>query len=92
MTNAEFRSLIERAHRRSPMVHRGHVAFTVPEKDLVPEGSVVSRPLFIDDVRAFSVSYGFAATIAVNGVDGNGCTSQSENPAVLSIARCSKTV
>ena len=37
---SEFQSLIEKLHRRYPAVHRAHVAFTVPEKDLIPEGLV----------------------------------------------------
>jgi hypothetical protein len=34
----EYRHLIEEARRRYPPVHRARVAFTVPEKDLFPEG------------------------------------------------------
>jgi len=37
-SNPEFRSLIERVHRRYPIVHRAQVAFTIAEKDLIPEG------------------------------------------------------
>ena len=36
--NARFRELVEQARRRYPAVHRAEVAFTVPEKDLFPEG------------------------------------------------------
>ena len=36
--NTEYQKIIERVHRRYPVVHRAHVAFTVPEKDLIPEG------------------------------------------------------
>jgi hypothetical protein len=36
--SAEFQRLIERVHRRYPVVHRARVAFTVLEKELVPEG------------------------------------------------------
>src|SRR6267154_1958243 len=42
-TDAEFRSLMERVHRHYPMVHRAHVAFTISEKDLVPEGLAADR-------------------------------------------------
>lgn len=40
--NTEFQSLVERVHHRYPVVHRVHVAFTVAEKDLVPEGLATS--------------------------------------------------
>lgn len=36
--SSEFQKLIERVHQRYPVVHRAHPAFTVPEKDLIPEG------------------------------------------------------
>jgi hypothetical protein len=36
--NSEFRKLIERVHRRYPAGRRAHIAFTVPEKDIIPEG------------------------------------------------------
>jgi hypothetical protein len=39
----EFHKLIERVHRRYPVVHRAHVAFTIREKDLIPEGLAVNR-------------------------------------------------
>ena len=39
--NAEFRGLLEQARRRYPPVHKAHVAFTVPQKDLFPEGLAV---------------------------------------------------
>jgi sugar lactone lactonase YvrE len=41
-SHAEFRSLLDRVHRRYPVVQRAHVAFTLPEKDLVPEGLAAS--------------------------------------------------
>jgi len=34
----EFAALVEQAQKRNPSVHNGKVAFTVPEKDLFPEG------------------------------------------------------
>ncbi len=39
--NAEFQRLVEQAQRRYPPVHHAHVAFTVPDKDLFPEGLAV---------------------------------------------------
>ncbi|HEV2195028.1 MAG TPA: hypothetical protein VGR55_05580 [Candidatus Acidoferrum sp.] len=39
--NLEFRELLEQARRRYPPVHKAHVAFTVPQKDLFPEGLAV---------------------------------------------------
>ena len=40
----EFRELVDQVHRRYPPVHHAHVAFTVPEKDLFPEGLAVDLP------------------------------------------------
>jgi len=40
----EFRELVEQVQRRYPPVHLAHVAFTVPEKDLFPEGLAVDWP------------------------------------------------
>jgi hypothetical protein len=40
----EFRELVEQVHRRYPPVHLAHVAFTVSEKDLFPEGLAVDWP------------------------------------------------
>jgi len=40
----EFRELVEQVHRRYPPVHLARVAFTVPEKDLFPEGLAVDWP------------------------------------------------
>jgi len=37
-SNPEFARLAEQAQKRYPAVHRAKVAFTVPEKDLFPEG------------------------------------------------------
>lgn len=37
-SNPEFRNLIERAQRRNPPVHRAHIAITVAQTDLFPEG------------------------------------------------------
>ena len=39
--NTEFQVLVEQAHRRYAPVHHAHVAFTVPDKDLFPEGLAV---------------------------------------------------
>ena len=36
--NAEFRELVERVRLQNPPVHHARVAFTVPDKDLFPEG------------------------------------------------------
>lgn len=36
--NAEFRALVERAHRKYPPVHRARVAFTIGDSELFPEG------------------------------------------------------
>ena len=36
--NAEFKALLEQVHGDFPPVHRARVAFTIPEKDLIPEG------------------------------------------------------
>jgi hypothetical protein len=36
--NPEFAALVERAQKRNSAVHNARVAFTVPEKDLFPEG------------------------------------------------------
>lgn len=40
-SNPEFHELLERVHSRYPPVHKARVAFTVPEKDLFPEGLAV---------------------------------------------------
>jgi hypothetical protein len=40
----EFRELVEQIHRRQPPVHLAHIAFTVPETDLFPEGLAVDWP------------------------------------------------
>ena len=40
-SHLEFRELVEQAQRRYPPVHHAHVAFTVPEKELFPEGLAV---------------------------------------------------
>ena len=37
-SSPEFAGLAAQAEKRYPAVHKGKVAFTVPEKDLVPEG------------------------------------------------------
>jgi hypothetical protein len=39
--NPEFRQLVDETRRRHPVVHRASVAYTVPEKDLFPEGLAV---------------------------------------------------
>jgi hypothetical protein len=39
--NPEFQKLVEQAHRAYPPVHHARVAFTVPDKDLFPEGLAV---------------------------------------------------
>jgi len=39
--DAAFHQLVERARRRYPPVHRAHVAFTLGQKDLFPEGLAV---------------------------------------------------
>jgi len=39
--NSEFRELVERVRRQNPPVHHARVAFTVPDKDLFPEGLAV---------------------------------------------------
>jgi len=39
----EFQELVERVHGRYPAVHHAHVAFSVKEKDLIPEGLAVDR-------------------------------------------------
>jgi hypothetical protein len=44
----EFRELVEQVRRRYPPVHRARVAFTVPEKDLFPEGLAVDSNKIID--------------------------------------------
>jgi len=36
--NPEFRALAERVARRFPAVHQARLVFTVPEKELIPEG------------------------------------------------------
>jgi hypothetical protein len=40
--NQEFRELIKHVHRRYPAVHQSRAAFTIPEKDLIPEGLAVN--------------------------------------------------
>jgi hypothetical protein len=40
----EFSELVEFVRRRYPSVHLAHVAFTVPEKDLFPEGLAADGP------------------------------------------------
>jgi hypothetical protein len=40
-SNPEFRELVDQARRDYPEVHRARVAFTIPEKDLFPEGLAV---------------------------------------------------
>ena len=42
-SNAQFQSLVEQVHRRYPAVERAHVAFTIPEKELIPEGLAVDQ-------------------------------------------------
>jgi hypothetical protein len=37
-SNPEFRELVTQIHRRYPPVQRAHIAFTVAQKDLFPEG------------------------------------------------------
>ena len=37
-TNPEFQALVKRAAQKFPAVHRAQLAFTVSEKDLIPEG------------------------------------------------------
>jgi sugar lactone lactonase YvrE len=39
--NSEFRDLLAQSRRRYSPVHKAHVAFTVPAKDLFPEGLTV---------------------------------------------------
>ncbi len=39
--DAAFRQLVEQVRRRYPPVHRAHVAFTLGQKDLFPEGLAV---------------------------------------------------
>jgi hypothetical protein len=41
VSNAEFQEMLERVRRRYPPVHKASVAFTVPAKDLFPEGLAV---------------------------------------------------
>jgi sugar lactone lactonase YvrE len=47
-SNTEFRVMLEQVRRRYPPVHKASVAFTVPAKDLFPEGLAVDtqRQLF----------------------------------------------
>jgi len=40
-SNPEFREMLEEVHRRYSPVHKANVAFTVPAKDLFPEGLAV---------------------------------------------------
>jgi hypothetical protein len=40
-SNADFQQLLAQARQRYPQVHRAKVAFTVPAKDLFPEGLAV---------------------------------------------------
>lgn len=40
-SNAEFRELLEQARRANPPVRHARVAFTVPDKDVFPEGLAV---------------------------------------------------
>jgi SMP-30/Gluconolactonase/LRE-like region len=37
-SNPEFQAMVEQVRRRYPPVHRSHVAFTISETDLFPEG------------------------------------------------------
>ncbi len=37
----EFRGLLDQVHQELPRIHRAHVAFTVPQSDLFPEGLAV---------------------------------------------------
>lgn len=41
--SATFQTMLEDARRRYPAVHRAHVAFTVPARDLFPEGLAVDE-------------------------------------------------
>jgi tetratricopeptide (TPR) repeat protein len=43
-SDGEFRALVERVRRRYPPDHRVHVAFTVAQNDLFPEGLAVDAP------------------------------------------------
>lgn len=42
-SNAEFRELTDKVRRRYPPVHHAKRAFTLPDKDLFPEGLVADR-------------------------------------------------
>jgi hypothetical protein len=42
-TNPEFQALVKRAAQKFPAVHRAQLAFTIAEKDLIPEG-LASNP------------------------------------------------
>jgi sugar lactone lactonase YvrE len=40
-SDAEFRDIVEQVRRRYPPVHRANAAFTLPDKDLFPEGLAI---------------------------------------------------
>ena len=45
--NSEFQAMVEEVRRRYPQIHQAHVAFTVSENDLFPEGLGVDPELHI---------------------------------------------
>ncbi|MBV9483479.1 MAG: hypothetical protein JO249_22425 [Acidobacteria bacterium] len=64
-TDAEFKSLVDRVHRRYPPVEKARVAFTVPEKTLIPEGLAIdkqSRTLYMGSLNLRKI-----VTISRNG-------------------------
>src|SRR5215471_17334869 len=45
--NSEFQAMVEEVRRRYPPIHQAHVAFTVSENDLFPEGLGVDPKLHV---------------------------------------------
>jgi hypothetical protein len=52
---SEFSSLVQQVHREFPSVQSARLAFTVPEKDLIPEGLAVDHSRYIFYVSGINV-------------------------------------
>ena len=63
--DARFRSLVMQAEKQYPVVDRAQVAFSVPEKDLIPEGLA-----FDEKAQVFYLSSLFHKKIVRFGMDG----------------------
>jgi len=46
-SNPEFQAMVEKVRHRHPPIHQAHVAFTISENDLFPEGLGVDPELHV---------------------------------------------